>query len=324
MKKKIILAIILTLGFFFGLNYMNNKIDASTVNAKAGITDTSGANLNVRSSNSVTSGIVAKIKDNTYLTIISSKGNWYYVEYNDSKYGYVHKDYVDIVSSNTKRVNTNGSNLNVRYGPSTSYFAFDKIGDNDYVVVLSQSGNWTRILFEGNKIGYVSSSYLSSTSQTYPKINLDVVSYKQFDSRWASKYIGNSGKTFKQIGCLTTAMAMSESYRRGTTITPLYYESISSYTADGSLYWSSRYSFSTSSSYLTNLYNILKQGKPAIIGFKNSKGSQHWVVVYGYKGSNSLSASNFLIHDPGSSYRDTLDDLIATHPTFYKTAYYSY
>lgn len=324
MKKKIILAIILTLGFFFGLGYMNNRVEASTVNAKAGITDTSGANLNVRSSNSVTSGIIAKIKDNSYLTIISSKGNWYYVEYRDNQYGYVHKDYVDIISSNTKRVNTGGANLNVRYGPSTSYFAFDKVANNEYVIELSKDGNWTRILFDGNKVGYVSSSYLSSTSQAYPKINLNVTSYKQFDSRWASSYIGNSGKTFKQIGCLTTAMAMVESYRRGATITPLYYESISSYTSSGALYWPSRYSFYTSSNYLTNLYNLLKQGKPAIIGLKNSSGGQHWVVVYGYKGYNSLSASNFLIHDPGSSYRDTLDDVLASYPIFYKNAYYNY
>jgi len=43
--------------------------------------------------------------------VISSKGDFYYVEYKENTFGYVHKDYVDIKSSNTKRVDTDGANL---------------------------------------------------------------------------------------------------------------------------------------------------------------------------------------------------------------------
>jgi hypothetical protein len=115
---------------------------------------------------------------------------------------------------------------------------------------------------------------------------------------------------------------MSESHRKGYTITPLSYSKTVSYTSNGSLYWPSNYTVSTTSNYLSSIYNKLKEGKPVVIGAKKSNGSQHWVLVYGYKGSNSLSTSNFLIHDPGSSNRDTLDDFFNAYPIYYKIAYY--
>lgn len=324
-KKSFILSLILILGFLF---LFGGNVWASS-NMQAGRADTNGSNLNVRASTSVSSGIIGKISDNSYFSILSSNGNWYYVEYKENQYGYVHKDYVKIVSTNTKTVNTGGANLNARTGPSTSYLAFDKISDNDYVVVLSTANGWSRVLFEGNKIGYVSNTYLSNTGTTtnykYPSKSLNTINYKQYDSRWAYETIGSSGKTFKQIGCLTTAMAIVESYRRGATITPLYMESISSYTSNGSMYWPSRYAFHTSSnSYLSKIYSLLSSGKPVIIGATNSSGGQHWVVVYGYNASNSLSASNFLIRDPGSSSRTTLQQFLNSYPNFYKLAYYTY
>lgn len=312
----------LLIGFFFIPANISTK--ANTSEAKAGITDTGSSNLNVRKSNSINSLIITKLKDNSYLTIINTTGNWYYVEYKDNQYGYVHKDYVNIASTNSKRVKTNGSNLNVRTGPSTNYLVFDKISNDDYVVILSSSNGWAKVLFEGNKVGYVSQSYLEDSNYNYPKIKLDVPSFKQYDSRWAANEVGNSGKSMKQIGCLTTSMAMLESYKRGYTITPGYYESISNYTSSGSLYWPSGYSFITSkSSYLTKIYNLLKQGKPVVLGCNTASGKQHWVLIYGYKGSNSLSAANFLIHDPGSSTRTTLNQFLNDYPNFYKIAYYN-
>ncbi len=319
--KKIFLSLILIISFIFAIQF---KANASTSTAIAGKVNTDGANLNVRQSTSTSSSILAKVADNTYLTIIRSSGNWYYVEYKENNFGYVHKDYVNQVSNNTKQVSTGGVNLNARTGPGTYYEIFDKIIDKDYVIVLSSANGWARVLFEGHKIGYVSMDYLKG-SNTYPSLSLNVVSYKQYDSRWAYHTIGSSGRTFKEIGCLTTGMAMVESYRRNATITPLYMESISSYTSIGALYWPSRYSFVTSkSTYLSELYQLLKQGKPVLVGSKNSSGGQHWVVVYGYNGSNTLTAANFLIRDPGSSTRTNLQQFFNSYPNFYKLAYYTY
>ena len=95
-----------------------------------------------------------------------------------------------------------------------------------------------------------------------------------------------------------------------------------SYTAGGSIYWPSNYTPVTSASgYLANVYKLLKQGKPVLIGFKNSYGGQHWVVICGFTGG-SLSPANFLIQDPGSETRTNLQQLTAQYPVFYKYFYY--
>ena len=116
---------------------------------------------------------------------------------------------------------------------------------------------------------------------------------------------------------------MLESYRLGYSITPDVLSKKVSYTSGGLLYWPSNYIQSTNSNYLSTIYNLLKSGKPVTIGAKTSSGGQHWVVVTGYKGGNTLTASKFTINDPGSSTRDTLDDFFNSYPIFYKIAYYN-
>ena len=322
MKNKFFIFLLLFVGIFFiGANH--TSADASTT-IKAGIVDTDGARLNVRASASTSSTIKAKLNDRSYVTIHNLEGNFYYIEYNNNNYGFVHKNYIDIVSSNQKVVDTNWAKLNVRYGPGTNYYSFDQISHNDKVVVLRTSGNWSNILYDGNEVGYVHSSYLTTSTSNlkYPKKALNVVSLKQYDSRWANIKLGASGGTIKQIGCLTTAISMTESYRKGYTVTPYEFSKTASYTSTGLLYWPSNYIQSTNSNYLTNIYNQLKMGKPVVIGAKTSSGGQHWVVVTGYKGGNTLTTSNFTINDPGSSTRDTLDDFFNSYPIFYKIAYY--
>ncbi len=317
MKRLLIL-----LGMFLAVFSLSifPKAEAATASGQAGIVNTSGSNLNVRASNSTSSSIIGKVGDNSYLTVLSTKGDFYYVEYLENTYGYVHKDYVNIVSSKARKVNTGGANLNVRYGPSTSYYQFEKIKDGDTVIVLSDKGSWSNVLFEGNKVGYVSNDYLMST-YTYDSIKLNVVSFKQYDSRWANLTLGTRGQTIREIGCLTTCIAMSESYRTGITKTPATIRNTNSYTADGSLYWPSNYVTSTSSTYLTTVYNQLKQGKPVSVGLKKADGGQHWVLVTGFTGGNTLSSANFIINDPAST-KTRLSEVIASYPYFYKIAYY--
>jgi len=318
MKKKI--SITAAIGLLSIL--LSNNAMASTNNIKAGLVDTDGFNLNVRSSPSTNSTIKAKLKDDSYVTILNESGKWYYVEYKDNNYGYVHRDYIDILSTNTKTVNTATSALNVRSGPSTSYPKIESINNYDKVVILKDYNYWSYILFEGNKTGYVYKSYLKSDSYKYPSITLNVTSYKQYDSKWASKLIPNTNKTVKQIGCLVTSLAMAESYRLGTTVTPINMINKSSFTSTGSIYWPNNYITSTTyQSYFSKIYEKLKEGKPVLMGAKTKSGNQHWVVIYGYNGSNTLSSSNFLINDPGST-KTTLTQFINDYPYFYKLAYY--
>ncbi len=322
---KRILSIILTLIITLSIFVMPIKSHGATTTSQAGIVSVSSGVLNVRKSASTSSTVVATLPRNSYITLISQSGNWYYVEYADGKYGYCHKDYIKLDSSKTATVKTQSTSLNVRSGAGTNYAIKDSVPKGEIVIILSTTNGWSKILYNGTKTGYVSSQYLSTstTSTSYPKISLSVPSFKQTDSRWANVKIGTSGKTIAQIGCATTAIAMIESYRTGTTIYPDAMSKKLSYSSTGNVYWPSNYTAVTSSSgYLSKIYQKLKEGKPVLFGAKKSSGTQHWVVITGYSGGNTLTASGFTINDPGSKSRTTLQHLLNEYSTFYKYFYY--
>lgn len=291
------------------------------MNSYAGAVTTSAYSLNVRSAPSTASAVVSTLKKGSYVTLLSKSGSWWKVEYSKGQYGYCHADYITPVQGTPVKVNVDSS-LNVRSGPGTSYSRVATLGRAEVVLRLTESGSWSRILYHGTKTGYVSSQYLGSGQQTTGSVSLSVPNYKQTDSRWANVTIGSSGKTMAKIGCATTAIAMMESCRTGTTIYPDAMARKLNYTASGSVYWPSHYTTVTSSSgYLTKILALLQQGKPVLFGAKNNYGSQHWVVITGFNGG-SVTAANFTINDPGSTMRTTLQQFLSAYPNFYKYFHY--
>lgn len=297
------------------------QAQAASPTSSAGAVTVSSGTLNVRSSASTTAPIVAALNKGSYITLISRSGAWWQVEYGKDAYGWCHSDYITPIAGEGAAVNITSGSLNVRSGPGTNYSKAASLYTGDGAVVLSTSNGWSRILYHGTRTGWVSSKYLSGT--LYPALSLSVPSFKQTDSRWSGVKIGSSGKTIAQIGCATTAIAMMESFRTGSTIYPDAMSKQLSYTASGSVYWPSHYTPVTSSSnYLVKVYELLRQGKPVLLGAKNSYGSQHWVVVTGFTGGSTLSAGSFTIHDPGSNSRTTLGQFLSSYPTFYKYFHY--
>lgn len=320
MKK--IASLIVTFVVIVGLLGLPIKAYAATASSRAGVVSTSGSRLNVRAGASTGAAVVASLSKGSYVTLLSKSGAWWHVEYGKGQTGYCHGDYIDTVSGNAVSVTTQSSSLNVRSGPGTSYTKIGSLWKGETVIVLSTSGGWSRILYHGTKTGYASAQYLSASVSGSSAVSLRVPSFKQTDTRWANVLIGSSGKTMAKIGCATTAIAMMESYRTGTTIYPDAMSKKLNYTASGSVYWPSHYVTVTSSAdYLAKMYEQLKQGKPVLFGAKNSYGSQHWVVITGFTGG-SMTASSFTIQDPGSNTRTTLQQFLNAYPTFYKYFYY--
>lgn len=142
-------------------------------------------------------------------------------------------------------------------------------------------------------------------------VSLNVADMKQFDSRWKNVIMGSSGVTIGSKGCTVTCLAMTESYRRGTTITPDVMARELRFNESGSLLeWPNNYSAYWGDDYLSKIEELLSEGKPVIICSKNNNtGKQHWVVVTGYNGGG-LSTENFAINDPGSSTRKTLKEFL--------------
>lgn len=313
----LLLSIILCFGFLF----VPIKSSAATPNSQAGVVSITSGRLNVRSSASTTSTVITSLAKDSYVTLISKNGDWWRVEYADNVYGYCHANYIRTVTGSTAAVKLSSGSLNVRSGAGTNYSKIANLYNGEVVIVLSASNGWSKILFNGTKTGYVSSQYLSNGG--YYAVSISVPNFKQTDSRWANVKIGSSGKTIAQIGCATTAIAMIESYRTGTTIHPDAMSKKLSYSSSGNVYWPSHFKVVTSNSnYLNVIYNQLKNGKPVLIGAKKYSGSQHWVVITGFTGGNTLSATNFTINDPGSSTRKNLQQFLNEYPVFYKYFYY--
>ncbi len=297
------------------------RAEAASADSKAGVVATSSGPLNVRRSASTASAVVTTLKKSSYVTLLSKNGSWWYVEYAQGKYGYCHADFIKVVDSSVATVATNSSPLNVRSGAGTSYRRIDALAKGTKVIVLSTSGSWRRVLYNGTKTGYVSASYLSSGNK-YSAVTLSVPYYLQTDSRWSWVTLGSSGQTMAKIGCTTTALAMSESYRRGKTVYPDAMAKSLSYTPTGSLYWPENYVGVTSGLNLQAIYDYLRAGKPVIVGFTNKSGGQHWAIIYGYNGGNTLQTGGFLIRDPGDSSRTNLSHLMEDYPYFGKYVYY--
>ena len=189
--------------------------------------------------------------------------------------------------------------------------------------------------FNGNKAEGVKIAYIGGGSRGWAwtlmsdlaaseRMSGEVTLYDiDYDAAYANVIIGNSGQSIAKIGCATTAIAMLESKRTNTTIYPHNMMKKLSYTSGGAVYWPSNYTQITSSSgYLTKIYNLLEQGKPVIVGAKNSNGGQHYVVVTGVKATNTLTTSSFYINDPGSNTRTTLNQFFSAYPYFYKMLHY--
>lgn len=302
------------------------KARAFTKPIGAGRVNTASTALNVRSAPSSSATIKAKLPKNTYLTLISKSGDYWYVRYSENGYGYCHANYIYQVSGTVRTVNTSSGRLRVRSAPRLDSTVTGYLQKGQFVSVHTTSGNFAKVIYNGNKTGYVHSDYLktvtSSTANKYTAKNLNVPSFKQTDSRWSNVTLGNSGQTIGKIGCATTALAMTHSYATNTTVYPHQMAKKLSYTSGGAVYWPSNYSIVTSSSgYLEKIYSLLHQGKPVIVGAKKANGSQHYVVVKAVTAANTLSTNNFIINDPGSNTRTTLAQFFSAYPYFYKMLY---
>ncbi len=300
---------------------------ASSSSPTAGTVTTSAAQLNVRGGPSTSYGVVGTLASGSVVTLYGQSGGWWRVGLPGGERGYCAGPYIKEISGSAAR-EVSVSALNVRSGPSASYAVRTVLYRGTVVVRLSALGDFAKIVYDGNRIGYASASCLASPggssapAQTYPAVSLSVPSYKQTDSRWAAAEIGNSGRTIADIGCATTALAMTESYRTGSSVTPDVMESRLTYSSGGSLYWPENYALVDKLTF-SQLYQKLKGGVPVIIGCVNSSGGTHFVVVTGYAGGSKLSASGFTINDPGSSSRTTLAQFLSAYPTLFRRLYYN-
>lgn len=297
---------------------------AGAAAADGGIVDVQ-TRLNVRTSPSATATVKTRLWDGQVITLHEKSGNWWYVEYAPESYGYVSADYVDPLNLKTATVSTVSSALNVREGASATAAVKDKLTKGESVLLLGTYGDFYKILYRGNLVGYAAKTYLtvgdssSSVPTTTRAITLQVPSYKQQDKSYASLRLPGSGEPVSTHGCAVVSLAMTESYRTGTTVTPKAVIANQKFTSLGAIYWPSPYTQGGNT--LSYMYAQLESGKPVLVHVRKANGSTHFAVVYGFTGG-TLTAANFKILDPGSNTRTTLASLYAVYPTLIKTLSY--
>lgn len=290
----------------------------SAAAADGGIVDVD-TRLNVRSSPSTSSSVKTRLWDGQVITLHEKSGNFWYAEYAPNSFGYVHADYVDTLGLKTAEVSVSWGSLNVREAASTSSKIKDSLLKGKEVLILGTYGDFYKILYDGNLVGYASKNYLTlkDSTSTRKAISLSVKSYKQLD--YPSLRLPGSGESVATHGCAVTSLAMTESFRTGKTVTPKTVIANEKFTSGGALYWPSVYTYGGSD--LAAIYNKLQEGKPVIVHAKKSNGTAHFAVIYGFSGG-ALTAANFKILDPGSYTRKSLAELYSEYPVFVKTLCY--
>ncbi|MDP4151996.1 MAG: SH3 domain-containing protein [Bacillota bacterium] len=153
-------AILLVFAIILSVANFSAEVHAATATSAAGIVNIGYGSLNVRSSASSSSAIVAKLAKGSYVTLISKTGNWWKVEYAGGSYGYVSADFITKVSGTTASVGLSSGYLNVRSGAGASYPVTAQLPSGRTVITLSSGSGWSRILYNGTNVGYVSSQYL--------------------------------------------------------------------------------------------------------------------------------------------------------------------
>lgn len=125
--------------------------------------------LRLRSQANTTSSILTMVNTGDRADLLSREENgWYRVSYKGTE-GYLSAQYVtaEWTVPAQGRINTQGSTLNVRSGPGTSYSRIGLLSDGSAVDILDLAGEWYHIKTEA-LTGYVSGEYLLPLEETIP------------------------------------------------------------------------------------------------------------------------------------------------------------
>ena len=137
---------------------------------KYGIAFVTGSNLRLRSkaSTSSSSKVLDSASKGDVAVVISKSGNWYKVIYNQQE-GYMSGDYLKVVKKENAELGygvINGTSVNLRKGPGTSYGSVGKATTGDKGYIIGINNGWYKMIFN-DKICYVRSDYMDLTEIPY-------------------------------------------------------------------------------------------------------------------------------------------------------------
>lgn len=161
-----------------------------------GIGWVTATSLRLRKDPSTHAQILDNAENGEVVVIISKQGDWYKVNYN-LQVGYMHSDYVNVLTKENAELGygtINGSQVNLRTGPSTRYSvrAVSNKGDKAYIIGLNEG--WYKVIY-GSSICYIRSDY----------VDLTEIPYENTDSAKSPKFFRDG----KSTGTLPSAAALN-------------------------------------------------------------------------------------------------------------------
>lgn len=159
--SSIVLVLILLIGISSITVYAKGdlKLGAGFVTASA---------LRLRSEPNTSSKTLATAPKGDVVVVVSKSGDWYKVIYNLQE-GYMHGDYLNVLTAENAELGygkINGNSVNLRSGPSTrnNVLAVGNSGDKAYIIGIN--AGWYKVIF-GEQICYIRSDYLDLTEIPY-------------------------------------------------------------------------------------------------------------------------------------------------------------
>lgn len=172
MKKKIALATLAMMPLTV------NNVDAS---GQMGVVK--ATSLNVRSGPGTNNTVLFTVKKNETVEIKESSNGWYKIKNSSGREGWASSTYIskygntsnnEIIINAQKKTTTR---VNFRNGSGTSYRIIATLPKGTKVEVISESGGWTKVKYDG-RLGYIASNYLeniniSSNTSVTKEVNTD-------------------------------------------------------------------------------------------------------------------------------------------------------
>ena len=169
-----------------------------------GIGFVSASALRLRGAASTDAEVLDTAPRNDCVVVIAKEGQWYKVNYN-LQIGYMHEDYVDVLTRENAELGygkVNGSSVNMRSGPSTSYSVVAVAAKNSKAYILGLNNGWYKVIYNG-KICYIRSDYMELTE----------IPYENRDSANSPKFF----RLGKSTGVAPSAAALNGNVSTGNT-----------------------------------------------------------------------------------------------------------
>ena len=141
---------------------------AAKGDVKHGVAFVTGSGLRLRSKATTDSATLDSASKGEVAVVLDKSGDWYKVIYNQQE-GYMHADYLEVSTRENVELGygvVNGSSVNLRKGPGTTYATVAKAAKGDQAYIIGINTGWYKVIY-GDNVCYIRSDYMDLTEVPY-------------------------------------------------------------------------------------------------------------------------------------------------------------